>query len=70
MSHVIGVICQSNFGLFLAASSIQLDMNLCDRSAQVRLPIAEDLMNEIAVITGKLYTRHIHIQLLNITRNT
>lgn len=65
MSHVVAVICQSNFGLFLAAPSIQLEMNLCDRNVRVRLPMADNIMNEIAVITGKLYYIH-HINLLYI----
>ncbi|XP_060875249.1 serine protease nudel isoform X2 [Metopolophium dirhodum] len=50
MSRVTAVICESNFGLFLAAPSIQPDMNLCDRNVRIRLPMAECLMNKIAEI--------------------
>lgn len=55
MSHVTAVICESDFGLFLAAPVIQPVVNLCDRKALVRLSVAEDFINEIAVVTGKLY---------------
>ncbi|KAL4107717.1 hypothetical protein QTP88_018013 [Uroleucon formosanum] len=53
MSHVTAVICESNFGLFLAAPSIQPDMNLCDSNMRIRLPMAECLMNKIAEITDE-----------------
>ncbi|XP_022174294.1 serine protease nudel isoform X2 [Myzus persicae] len=53
MSHVTAVICESNYGLFLAAPSIQPDMNLCDRNVRIRLPMAECLMNKIEEITDE-----------------
>lgn len=63
MSRVTAVVCESKFGLFLAATTLQHTMNYCDRNTRLQLlPATENLMNEIASITGKqLYTLFINM---------
>lgn len=69
MSHVTAIICESNFGLFLAAPLIQHSMQFCNRNTLVQLPTAEDLINVIASIIGtylnsifKIVLKFLHCQ--------
>lgn len=53
-SHVTAVVCESDFGLYLAAITVQNNMHFCNNKVRIELPTTEDLMDQIASITGKL----------------
>jgi len=54
MSRVTAIVCESRFGLFMAApATVQCGANICASNARVQLPATtEELMNKIASITG------------------
>lgn len=56
-SHVTAVVCESDFGLYLAAITVQSNMNFCNNKVRIELSTTEDLVDNIASITGKQSVR-------------